>query len=141
MTELEKLLNSPLLTKEKIVRKLKDKAREDFETWNINRNLEEINKYRNLGSVSQKVSFEDLSPNKHLVWDMEQVYLNALIIEWLDTVNLKTTVGITQGDMFRAYLLLNSGRNSLWIEETFQNRQAATEAVIIKANELYNERV
>ena len=66
----------------------------------------------------------------------EDVYLNALIIEWLDSV------GIYINTTYEDYQSLNIRTWIVWINEylliDFKTRQEATKQAIIKANDIYN---
>jgi len=98
--------------------KLTEKAKEDFKKW-----------YRDRLSVmtySELLNINDIT-----------VY-SSLIIEWLDTVDLKVTVEAIQGGDFRAYVLKDKF-NTIWIDDRFDSRQKTMDAIILKANELYNE--
>jgi hypothetical protein len=97
--------------------KLTKKAKEDFKNW-----------YRNRLSVmtySELLNINDVT-----------VY-SSLIIEWLDVVNLQITVEAIQGGDFRAYVLKDKF-NAIWIDDRFDSRQKAMDAIILKANEIYN---
>lgn len=133
--EFEIFLNSEIVPLEKVVRKLTDITRQDFETWNINRSLKIVNKYRDI-----KLSFEDLNHDRQLVWNMEQVYLNALIIEWLDMQGLQITTKPIKGGKFEVYVT-NRDFQITVIDGIFKYRQEAIEVAINKANELYINKV
>lgn len=68
------------------------------------------------------------------------LFLFALIIEWLDSVGFITEIDplYYDGWMFESVVYDRSGNNH-YVSELFNTRQEATKAAIEKANELYNE--
>ena len=116
--------------------KLTDKAKDDFEIFQIYRSLEITNRER---PENGKVSFETLVGYKHQIWNLDEVYLNALIIEWFDSVGLQITVESIIGGDFRADILENKFKTT-HMDNRFESRLEATNAVIERTNEIYNER-
>ncbi len=98
--------------------KLTGKALEDFTQWNSNK------------------QFDMMLPFEY------PTYLNALIIEWFDSVGIYIHIQPTElGDSLEFKAKVNEedvcfGYGFLF----FETRQQATEQAIIKANDIYNER-
>lgn len=97
---------------------LTEKAKTDFKEWKVNN--------KNLSTI-EVLDFDHLS----------KISQNALIIEWFDSVNYKISVFFNEYDWnyeIDYEDFISSGR--------FENsRQEATIQAIIKANDLYNERI
>lgn len=89
---------------------LTGKAKEDFTKWNGDR------------------QFDMMLPFEY------PVYLNALIIEWFDSVGIYVNAIGYNKHYFQPYC------NRL-LHEKYETRQEATIQAIIKANEIYNERI
>ena len=96
---------------------LTDKAKEDFLKY--------------VGITQEYFSIQD-----NCGFDFEDTYLNALIIEWLDSVDIIIEIhyGYSQLDFnfFKAYI--NEERTDVNVI----GRNEATQQAIIKANEIYN---
>lgn len=108
---------------------LTGKAKEDFGLWH----------FENYNNAFEYTNFHELSDNLK----------NAIIIEWLDDVNIYITVqafddissGYCRGfegviydeKNNKNYFVLNDG-------DVFQTRQETTVKVIQKANKIYNEK-
>jgi len=101
--------------------KLTDKAKEDF-----------LDYLRNNKKASLEIGV------LRLHWqEYPKEYLNALIIEWLDSVQLQITIFCFDLNKY-SINILKQGRYMYNIEKTYKNRNEATEYSIEKANEIYN---
>ena len=116
---------------------LTGKAKQDFEVFQIHRSLAITNADR---LENYKLDFKDLEPYSHHIWRMDEVYLIALIIEWLDTVNLQITTETIQGGEFRCFVLKDK-LHHFWIDDRFESRKKASISAIQKADELFNDNV
>lgn len=94
---------------------LTGKALEDFTQWNSNK------------------QFDMMLPFEY------PTYLNALIIEWLDSVGVYIEIFNEFGD-FGMSIHRGSYKNPIESIGHWKTRQEATEQAIIKANDIYNER-
>ena len=73
----------------------------------------------------------------HEYEDMPECALNALIIEWLDSVGIYIELlYFVDGNYFVATVYHNDGYDRIG---DFDTRTEATNEAIIKANDLYNE--
>ena len=104
---------------------LTGKAKEDFENYVLNENLRHDSEVL-ISVYNQETLFIDYK-------DLKKPLLNALIIEWFDSVGI-----IITSDYFE----LNKGFYSEILNENFEiikptHQEALTEA-IKKANEIYN---
>ena len=104
---------------------LTGKAKEDFENYVLNKNLGHDSEVL-ISVYNQETLFIDYK-------DVKKTLLNALIIEWFDSVGI-----IITSDYFE----LNKGFYSEILNENFEivkpNRQEALTEAIKKANEIYN---
>ena len=106
---------------------LNGKAKEDFFTW--------INRY-----IPNKESFE-CEMNINDLYFKTSTELNALIIEWLDSVGIYVSTQVMQTPVsHKVYFecLIRSDRTK--VSDFYTTRQEATEQAIITANEIYNDR-
>ena len=104
---------------------LTDKALRDCNKWLTEyyfRNREDYHKFSN-----------EIILRKH--YRKTEVEKNALIIEWLDSVNIKISITYSKTLkgfgflLYSEYCKVNSGAHT---------RQEATQQAILKANEIYN---
>ena len=106
---------------------LTGKAKEDFENYVLNKNLGHDSEVL-ISVYNQETLFIDYK-------DVKKPLLNALIIEWFDSVGI-----IITSDYFE----LNKGFYSEILNENFEiikpTRQEALIEAIKKANEIYNEK-
>lgn len=94
---------------------LTGKAKYDFILWNAKNNY----------IVSELAITQEL---------LHESVINALIIEWLDSVEIYINTPMTHvTDCFVIEI-----NNSVY-EEEYSSRQKATKQAIIKANQIYNE--
>jgi len=97
---------------------LTDKAKEDFL------------KYYNNHSNNYLLSFTDFE-------DLPTSVQNALIIEWLDSVNIFIQIDFENREPIFSYYVY-SGKDICSGEYNANSRSEATQQAIIKANEIYN---
>ena len=106
---------------------LTGKAKEDFENYILNENLRHDSEVL-ISVYNQETLFIDYK-------DVKKPLLNALIIEWFDSVGI-----IITSDYFE----LNKGFYSEILESNFEiikpTRQEALAEAIKKANEIYNNK-
>ena len=106
---------------------LTGKAKEDFENYILNENLRHDSEVL-ISVYNQETLFIDYK-------DVKKPLLNALIIEWFDSVGI-----IITSDYFE----LNKGFYSEILESNFEiikpTRQEALTEAIKKANEIYNNK-
>ena len=106
---------------------LTGKAKEDFENYVLNENLRHDSEVL-ISVYNQETLFIDYK-------DVKKPLLNALIIEWFDSVGIYITSD---------YLELNKGFYSEILNENFEivkpTRQEALTEAIKKANEIYNNK-
>ena len=106
---------------------LTNKAKEDFENYILNENLRHDSEVL-ISVYNQETLFIDYK-------DVKKTLLNALIIEWFDSVGIYITSD---------YLELNKGFFSEILDNNFAivkpTRQEALTEAIKKANEIYNEK-
>ena len=97
---------------------LTDKALDDFYTW---------------------IEKEDFPLSKYAIKNnlVVNVVLNALIIEWFDSVGIY--IG-TESEYIYEHVGFYAYVNNKNLNKIFELRQEATEQAILKANEIYNER-
>ena len=104
---------------------LTGKAKEDFENYVLNENLRHDSEVL-ISIYNQETLFIDYK-------DVKKTLLNALIIEWFDSVGIYITSD---------YFELNKGFYSEILNENFAivkpTRQEALTEAIKKANEYYN---
>lgn len=104
---------------------LTNKAKEDFENYVLNKNLGHDSEVL-ISVYNQETLFIDYK-------DVKKTLLNALIIEWFDSVGIYITFD---------YLDLNKCFYSEILNENFEiikpTRQEALTEAIKKANEIYN---
>ncbi|WP_353166716.1 hypothetical protein [Empedobacter brevis] len=96
---------------------LTGKAREDFKKW----------------FIETKDLYDSFENELRLMCDTR---LNALIIEWFDSVGIFINT-VRLHSIWNYSFWFNHNR---YQEYNFNTRQEATEQAIIKANEIYNER-
>lgn len=115
--------------------KLTGKCKNDFENWNLNRSLNVTNQER-----KNKVLIEELKPFAYQVWNFDEPYLNALIIEFFDSVgiyiHIEPYVDFDYNTLFKNYILFNKNINE---QNSYIYRQEAANAAIEKANEIFNQ--
>ena len=106
---------------------LTNKAKEDFENYVLNKNLGHDSEVL-ISVYNQETLFIDYK-------DVKKPLLNALIIEWFDSVGIYITSD---------YFELNKGFYSEILNENFAivkpTRQEALTEAIKKANEIYNNK-
>ena len=106
---------------------LTNKAKEDFENYVLNKNLGHDSEVL-ISVYNQETLFIDYK-------DVKKTLLNALIIEWFDSVGIYITSD---------YLEVNRVFYSEILNENFEivkpNRQEALTEAIKKANEIYNSK-
>ena len=106
---------------------LTGKAKEDFENYILNENLRHNSEVL-ISVYNQETLFIDYK-------DVKKPLLNALIIEWFDSVGIYITSD---------YFELNKGFYSEILESNFEiikpTRQEALAEAIKKANEIYNNK-
>ena len=106
---------------------LTGKAKEDFENYVLNENLRHDSEVL-ISIYNQETLFIDYK-------DVKKPLLNALIIEWFDSVGIYITSD---------YFELNKGFYSEILNENFAivkpTRQEALTEAIKKANEIYNSK-
>ena len=106
---------------------LTGKAKEDFENYVLNENLGHDSEVL-ISVYNQETLFIDYK-------DVKKPLLNALIIEWFDSVGIYITSD---------YFELNKGFYSEILESNFEiikpTRQEALAEAIKKANEIYNSK-
>ena len=107
---------------------LTGKAKEDFENYVLNENLRHDSEVL-ISIYNQETLFIDYK-------DVKKPLLNALIIEWFDSIGIYITSD---------YFELNKGFYSEILNENFAivkptRKEALTEA-IKKANEIYNSKI
>ena len=106
---------------------LTGKTKEDFENYVLNKNLGHDSEVL-ISVYNQETLFIDYK-------DVKKTLLNALIIEWFDSVGI-----IITSDYFE----LNKGFYSEILESNFEiikpTRQEALAEAIKKANEIYNNK-
>ena len=106
---------------------LTNKAKEDFENYVLNKNLGHDSEVL-ISVYNQETLFIDYK-------DVKKPLLNALIIEWFDSVGIYITSD---------YFELNKGFYSEILNENFEiikpTRQEALAEAIKKANEIYNNK-
>ena len=106
---------------------LTNKAKEDFENYVLNKNLGHDSEVL-ISVYNQETLFIDYK-------DVKKTLLNALIIEWFDSVKIHITSD---------YFELNKGFYSEILDNNFAivkpTRQEALIEAIKKANEIYNEK-
>ena len=104
---------------------LTGKAKEDFENYVLNKNLGHDSEVL-ISVYNQETLFIDYK-------DVKKTLLNALIIEWFDSVGIYITSD---------YFELNKGFYSEILDSNFEiikpTRQEALTEAIKKANEYYN---
>ena len=104
---------------------LTEKTKEDFENYVLNENLRHDSEVL-ISVYNQETLFIDYN-------NVKETLLNALIIEWFDSVGI-----IITSDYFE----LNKGFYSEILESNFEiikpTRQEALTEAIKKANEIYN---
>jgi hypothetical protein len=117
---------------------LTGKAKQDFEVFQIHRSLAITNADR---LENYKIDFKDLEPYSHHIWRMDKTYLNALIIEWFDSVGL--LIGVYPNLYGRFVWHLNKSETyKRWSNDmSYESRIEATKACIEKVNDIYNENV
>ena len=107
---------------------LTGKAKEDFENYVLNENLRHDSEVL-ISIYNQETLFIDYK-------DVKKPLLNALIIEWFDSVGIYITSD---------YFELNKGFYSEILNENFAivkpTRQEALTEAIKKANEIYNSKI
>ena len=107
---------------------LTGKAKEDFENYVLNENLRHDSEVL-ISVYNQETLFIDYK-------DVKKTLLNALIIEWFDSVGIYITSD---------YFELNKGFYSEILNENFAivkpTRQEALTEAIKKANEIYNSKI
>ena len=107
---------------------LTNKAKEDFENYVLNKNLGHDSEVL-ISVYNQETLFIDYK-------DVKKTLLNALIIEWFDSVGIYITSD---------YFELNKGFYSEILNENFEivkpTRQEALTEAIKKANEIYNSKI
>ena len=111
---------------------LTGKAKEDFNKWYWNEWFEdkERDSYQNKEDALSHLDFTDI------------VFSNAILIEWLDSVGIYVNTQITQTPVsHKVYFecLIRSDRTK--VSDFYTTRQEATKQAIIKANEIYNNRI
>ena len=106
---------------------LTEKTKEDFENYVLNKNLGHDSEVL-ISVYNQETLFIDYK-------DVKKPLLNALIIEWFDSVGIYITSD---------YFELNKGFYSEILESNFEitkpTRQEALAEAIKKANEIYNNK-
>ena len=106
---------------------LTGKAKEDFENYVLNKNLGHDSEVL-ISVYNQETLFINYN-------NIKEILLNALIIEWFDSVGI-----IITSDYFE----LNKGFYSEILESNFEiikpTRQEALAEAIKKANEIYNNK-
>ena len=107
---------------------LTGKAKEDFENYVLNENLRHDSEVL-ISVYNQETLFIDYK-------DVKKTLLNALIIEWFDSVGIYITSD---------YFELNKGFYSEILNENFAivkpTRQEAFTEAIKKANEIHNSKI
>lgn len=112
---------------------LNGKAKQDFEVFQIHRSLAITNADR---LENYKLDFKDLEPYKNHIWRMDKVYLNALLIEWFDSVGIFIIIQkLVYEPLFDCHI--NGLKNQI-TSGSFDTRNEATIEAIERANELYN---
>lgn len=78
---------------------------------------------------------------EHYIENCGETMLNALIIEWFDSVGIIINVGgVLQNGIYSFSFDIQENNTLNGIDEYgFSNRQEATEKAIEKANDIYNE--
>lgn len=116
---------------------LNGKAKQDFEVFQIHRSLAITNADR---LENYKLDFKDLEPYSHHIWRMDEVYLIALIIEWLDTTGMFIDCGYyAKGKMCSR--IESENFSFISTDTKHQTRKEALIEAIKKADELYNAKV
>ena len=102
--------------------KLTGKTKQDFEKWLSNNYPELFNSF-----TTGYILFDTLSDS----------CINALIIEWFDSVEIYVQINVENIDgIFSSYVF---NKNDLFSsKENSNSRQEATEKAIEKANQIYN---
>ncbi|MCT4287377.1 hypothetical protein HZP25_11700 [Elizabethkingia anophelis] len=98
---------------------MEGKAKEAFKKWFDNKYLDNWNYY-------------NITENNAI--------MNALTIEWLDSVGIYITIDFTKPYWYVIIIPSNGIGNYIMEENGFLSRQEATEAAIKKAVEIYNAR-
>lgn len=122
---------------------LNGKAKQDFEVFQIHRSLVITNADR---LENYKISFKDLEPYSHHIWQMDKVYLNALLIEWFDSVGLFISIipVIYQNERLNCFQVEINNKvigQKIIHSRNFNSRTEAILRAIEFANVLYNEKV
>lgn len=102
---------------------LTDRAKEDFLNWYYN-------KYLNDGYCSTITNVEAFFKTIH------QTFKQALIIEWLDVVEIYPIIVYCTDKTFDSYVTVNTER--IECSQFNKTRQEVTQQAILKANEIYN---
>jgi hypothetical protein len=106
---------------------LTGKAKQDFEVFQIHRSLAITNADR---LENYKLDFKDLEPYKNHIWRMDKLYLNALLIEWFDSLQYN-------GERFFSYVFEKYNKQKISNQSHFN----ICEQAIATANEIYNMNV
>lgn len=118
---------------------LTGKSKNDFEKW-----------YWNDWLLDSDRSFlnNDLNDAINHLWKSNELFLNRLITDWLDSVGIYISIesvfdnmlGYHRGFQVQIY---QDGKQPISIDkdnDVFESRQQATESAIKEANEIYNSR-
>lgn len=109
---------------------LTDKCKEAFERYSVERSLEITNRHR-----TYPVTLEQLMPYKGSIWNLDPIYLQALIIEFFDLPHVDIRIGIT-------YDGFTKKKFDAYVDDErigyFETRFDAINAGISKGNEIYN---
>lgn len=114
--------------------KLTGKAKEDFLKY-----AKEVHDDCGLGNNGKRLFYIQCIDSykfietEHYIENCGETMLNALIIEWLDSVGVYASAYICHDNTFDFSI------NNVTYNSFAKTRQEATEKAIIKANEIYNE--
>ena len=110
---------------------LNGEAKKDFENYVLNKELGHDSEVL-INVYNQETLFIDYK-------DVKKTLLNALIIEWFDSVGIYVnSSGLTLSKTFISDVSVNN--NCEYNYDGFRTRQEAIEQAIKKANEIYNEK-
>ncbi len=116
---------------------LNGKAKEDFENYVLNKELGHDSEVL-ISVYNQETLFIDYK-------DVKETLLNALIIEWFDSVGIYIIISPSDNPKNWFYTILGEDILSPFYQmyqslDDFENRQEAIIQAIKKANEIYNSK-
>ena len=92
--------------------------------------------------LTGKCKSEFLKRYGNLEYEIDEIYLNALIIDFFDSVGIYISINreISENSFWNFDFTYKENLNNTFFTDYYETRQQATEEAIKKANEIFNNR-